>query len=675
MGRRDGRAVWYGVGIVVVVAVWLHVTSVQLVVEVGREQQKPSSRYIALPLQYRSGLEDGRSLQRRRVMEAGQTENGTRHILDKGRPRERGARRNATITLHGAVKDFGYFYSSLYLGTPPKKFSVIVDTGSTMTYVPCSMCGTRCGPNHQDSSFDPGASSTAVRISCHSDDCKCGSPICACSKDEECMYSRSYAEQSSSTGVLLEDVLALHDGGPGVRVAFGCETRETGEIYNQRADGLFGLGRSDDSLIQQLVKSGSIDNQFSLCFGLVEGDGVLLLGESPALKDVSLTYTPLVESPTNGNYYTVNMESIRVAGDTLDILPSTFQVGYSTVLDSGTTFTYIPTEAFSRFAETVSSYAIARGLFSVPGPDPQYEDICFGGAPEHSDITGLRKVFPPVQFVFKDGVVLDLNPLNYLFVHTFESGKYCLGVFDNGDAGVLLGGITFRNVLVQYDLEKKRVGFGEASCKELGLRYRPPCSMFKTRDEESSVVLALADGDCEPEERDSSSSDDDEFGEEEASVQEGDAQVHDDTDAYEDIHAIVHRPRNVSTDYGKAESGKVPPRPVKKNPQVPVMYEESTLDENPQQEQFYDHIVSWVLLGSLMIVSLIATMIFGVKKAMDVCARARYSSVGSEDRDSSSFSSMGGGGIHTVKMVEDLARKRGIQMSSPRESKDDSLRK
>lgn len=33
------------------------------------------------------------------------------------------------------------------------------------------------------------------------------------------------------------------------------------------------------------------------------------------------------------------------------------------------------------------------------------------------------------------GTSLVLGPLNYLFVHTFNSGKYCLGVFDNGRAG------------------------------------------------------------------------------------------------------------------------------------------------------------------------------------------------------------------------------------------------
>jgi hypothetical protein len=30
-----------------------------------------------------------------------------------------------------------------------------------------------------------------------------------------------------------------------------------------------------------------------------------------------------------------------------------------------------------------------------------------------------------------------------------QRGSYCLGVFDNGRQGTLLGGITFRNVLVQ----------------------------------------------------------------------------------------------------------------------------------------------------------------------------------------------------------------------------------
>ena len=69
--------------------------------------------------------------------------------------------------------------------------------------------------------------------------------------------------------------------------------------------------------------------------------------------------------------------------------------------------------------------------------------------------TSLRLLDPARQ-----GTTLLLGPLNYLFVHTFNSGKYCLGVFDNRAAGTLLGGITFRNVLVRYDRANRRVGFG-----------------------------------------------------------------------------------------------------------------------------------------------------------------------------------------------------------------------
>ena len=34
-------------------------------------------------------------------------------------------------------------------------------------------------------------------------------------------------------------------------MVFGCETRETGEIFNQEADGILGLGNSPISLVNQ----------------------------------------------------------------------------------------------------------------------------------------------------------------------------------------------------------------------------------------------------------------------------------------------------------------------------------------------------------------------------------------------------------------------------------------
>ena len=59
------------------------------------------------------------------------------------------------------------------------------------------------------------------------------------------------AEQSSSSGLLISDQLNLSDGS--VDIVFGCETKETGEIYNQEADGILGLGNSEVSLVNQVA--------------------------------------------------------------------------------------------------------------------------------------------------------------------------------------------------------------------------------------------------------------------------------------------------------------------------------------------------------------------------------------------------------------------------------------
>jgi hypothetical protein len=42
---------------------------------------------------------------------------------------------------------FRYYTTRLYIGTPPQEFALIVDSGSTVTYVPCASCE-QCG-NHQ----------------------------------------------------------------------------------------------------------------------------------------------------------------------------------------------------------------------------------------------------------------------------------------------------------------------------------------------------------------------------------------------------------------------------------------------------------------------------------------------------------------------------------------------
>jgi hypothetical protein len=118
---------------------------------------------------------------------------------------------------------YGTHYAFLYVGTPPQRQSVIIDTGSHYTAFPCVGCQ-QCG-QHTDPYYDSKNSST--------------SKVLDCGKGEKCVVSQSYSEGSSWRAYRVED--QVYVGGltdvltPGaskyaVSFTFGCQTYETGTV-------------------------------------------------------------------------------------------------------------------------------------------------------------------------------------------------------------------------------------------------------------------------------------------------------------------------------------------------------------------------------------------------------------------------------------------------------------
>ncbi|MBA0686816.1 hypothetical protein Goari_014393, partial [Gossypium aridum] len=360
----------------------------------------------------------------------------------------------ARMRLYDNLLSRGYYSTRLWIGTPPQRFALIVDTGSTVTYVPCAMCE-KCG-THQDPKFQPELSSTYQPVKCNLD--------CNCDKDrDQCIYERQYAEMSVTSGILAEDVISfgnLSELSP-QRIVFGCETEETGELYRQHADGIIGLGRGDLSIVDQLVEKGVISDSFSLCYGGMDvGGGAMVLGGISAPSDMIFSYSDPVRSP----YYNIDLKEMHVAGKKLDLDPSVFDRKFGTVLDSGTTFAYFPEAVFEAFKDTIMKEL--NSLKQVSGAVPSYNDTCFSGI--SSDVSQLSKTFPTIELVFENQQKLLLTPENYLFRHSKVQGAYCLGIFQNGmDPTTLLGGIIVRNTLVTYDRKDSKIGFWKTNCSEL----------------------------------------------------------------------------------------------------------------------------------------------------------------------------------------------------------------
>ncbi|XP_043713676.1 aspartic proteinase 36-like [Telopea speciosissima] len=368
---------------------------------------------------------------------------------------------NAHMRLYDDLLMNGYYTTRLWIGTPPQEFALIVDSGSTVTYVPCSTCE-QCG-KHQDPRFQPDLSSTYQPLKCNVG--------CNCDMERsQCIYERQYAEMSSSSGVLGDDVISFGNESKLVpqRAVFGCENMETGDLYSQHADGIMGLGRGELSIVDQLVDKGVISDSFSLCYGGMDvGGGAMVLGGITPPPDMVFSSSDPVRSP----YYNIQLKEIHVAGESLQLNPNVFDRKHGTVLDSGTTYAYLPEAAFVAFKDAIMKKL--HNLKQIRGPDPTYNDICFSGAGR--DVSELSKTFPEVDMVFDKGQKLSLAPENYLFRHSKVRGAYCLGIFQNGkDPTTLLGGIIVRNTLVTYDREHQKIGFWKTNCSELWGRLHIP---------------------------------------------------------------------------------------------------------------------------------------------------------------------------------------------------------
>ena len=245
------------------------------------------------------------------------------------------------LELEGNLNTLGYFSAEVCVGSPPRSFDLIVDTGSALTAFPCSDCP-HCGQHQHASSagsrFDTRASSTAEVVSCTHPP---SGMRCRSCDAGACGYGVSYTEGSSIRGKLVSDLFWFgHASGPKqVRGSFGCQTYESGLFYSQVADGISGFSQAETygpTLFDYLRNALHTPDVFSIC--LSENVGAMVLGGTvPA--SLSAAWIPY----SGGSSYTIALTDIKIAGRGVGAPASRYA---STIVDSGTTFMYLPPDAY-----------------------------------------------------------------------------------------------------------------------------------------------------------------------------------------------------------------------------------------------------------------------------------------------------------------------------------------
>jgi hypothetical protein len=209
---------------------------------------------------------------------------------------------------------------------------------------------------------------------------------------------------------------------------------------------------------------------FSFCVeGFGVNGGLLTLGRFDFGADApTLAKTPLILHKPK--FHIVRTVSWKL-GDT-DIKSSQ---NVLTTLDSGTTFTFVPNAMLRDFKEQLDAHAKQVGMIEIDGPDPAYDDVCYGVSAVAMNSTlnkdTVSEWFPSLTIAYSGNASLTLGPENYLFAHEKNSSAFCVGIFLNVVNEILLGQITMRDTLMEFDVANSHVGMASTNCTVLREKY------------------------------------------------------------------------------------------------------------------------------------------------------------------------------------------------------------
>ncbi|KAL1292646.1 hypothetical protein HN51_053213 [Arachis hypogaea] len=343
-----------------------------------------------------------------------------------------------------------------------QKRTMIVDTGSDISWVQCEPC--KSCYNQKESLFKPSTSPSYQSVPCNSKPCRslqfanqrmCKSPT-------TCDYVVNYGDGSISIGELGSENLTLGDMSLN-NIVFGCG-RENKGMFGYTS-GVLGLGRGSLSLVSQ--GSDNFGGVFSYCLPSPMGgetSGSLVFGDEPsAFKNLTpIAYTNMLQNPLLPNHYMLNLIGIEVGEVGFRIVD-----GRQVIIDSGTVITRLPPSIYN--ALKGGFLRQFQGYPQVPGV--AILDTCF-------DLTGIQQVKVPTIRMYFEGdnlAKLNVDPSGTLIMidegDAASKSKVCLpfASLSHEHEVPIIGNLQQRNNRVIYDSKLSRVGFAKEECTFSGL--------------------------------------------------------------------------------------------------------------------------------------------------------------------------------------------------------------
>ncbi|KAL6001669.1 hypothetical protein ACLOJK_007409 [Asimina triloba] len=388
--------------------------------------------------------------------------------------------------VSGASAGSGQYLVDFRIGSPPQTLLLVADTGSDLVWAKCSACR-NCSRHAPGATFLARHSSTFSPFHCSSRACRLApppappTPVPACNRTRlhsSCRFQQTYADQSTASGLFSHDVATLNaSDGREIKVknlAFGCGFRAAGPSF-QGSQGVMGLGRGPISFATQIGRRFG-NNVFSYClmdYTLAPPpSSYLIIGGAarhhlrrrhPTGRPFRYSFTPLRSNPLSPTFYYIQIVSVSVDGKALPIDPSVWDLDPNgnggTVVDSGTTLTFLPEAAYR---EVMAAFRRRARLPRAAAPAGSGFDLCVNA-------TGVRHPrLPRLELRLLGGAALVPPPRNY-FIDVAEGVK-CAAMQAVSAAAQAAGGFSVIGNLMQqgflfvFDRDQNSLAFSRTGC-------------------------------------------------------------------------------------------------------------------------------------------------------------------------------------------------------------------
>ncbi|KAH8584714.1 AT hook motif [Cryptosporidium sp. chipmunk genotype I] len=368
------------------------------------------------------------------------------------------------INLHSTRDENGYYFINVFVGDPPQKQSLILDSGSSQISFTCITC-LNCGL-HEHPPFDIMKSMTGK---------KCNTKLLG---NQKCKYFHRFHEGSVIFGKYFSDILRFENGHEKSGIFkdhfkikydyLGCNELETNKIYHQNATGVFGIGLKSSmydhvNIINSLLSSiegtirinGSNNIVISIC--LLYSGGRIVIGEYEKIVDGNLNF---LENKHNyvywvpiiypSNVYRVRFEGLSIGNRKFSLLKE--KTPFIAIIDVGSTFSFLPSKLYNILISKFFKLCELLNKFNVNECVTINQSLCL------SNPVKLHALLPTIKIKFGG----QTNLINW--IHTSylikREGVWCIGIKEQTlDQSRIILGISFmKNKQIILDPKKKRIG-------------------------------------------------------------------------------------------------------------------------------------------------------------------------------------------------------------------------